>query len=208
VVQISETLLGSPAFMDFRHLGRLMREQGWMSGARVHLDAARSEAFFRRLKDTPAVAGVAVKSATLKSFRDTMQENLFITIFFNIGFAAIIALGVLYNAARISLSERARELASMRVLGFTKGEVAYILLGEMAIVTLVALPLGCLLGYGLAWAWTVSLDTDLYRVPLVVSPRTYGWAVATVLTSAALSGLAVARRLGRLDMVKALKTRE
>ncbi len=208
VVQISETLLGSPAFMDFRHLGRLMREQGWMSGARVHLDAARSEAFFRRLKDTPAVAGVAVKSATLKSFRDTMQENLFITIFFNIGFAAIIALGVLYNAARISLSERARELASMRVLGFTKGEVAYILLGEMAIVTLVALPLGCLLSYGLAWAWTVSLDTDLYRVPLVVSPRTYGWAVATVLTSAALSGLAVARRLGRLDMVKALKTRE
>jgi putative ABC transport system permease protein len=137
-----------------------------------------------------------------------MQENLFITIFFNIGFAAIIALGVLYNAARISLSERARELASMRVLGFTKGEVAYILLGEMAIVTLVALPVGCLLGYGLAWAWTVSLDTDLYRVPLVVSPRTYGGAVVTVLASAALSGLAVSRRLGRLDMVKALKTRE
>jgi len=208
VVQISETLLGSPAFMDFGHLGVLMREQGWMSGARVRLDPARTGAFFRRLKDTPAVAGVAVKSATLKSFRDTMQENLFITIFFNIGFAAIIALGVLYNAARISLSERARELASMRVLGFTKGEVAYILLGEMAIVTLVALPVGCVLGYGLAWAWTVSLDTDLYRVPLVVSPRTYGGAVVTVLLSAALSGLAVARRLGRLDMVKALKTRE
>ena len=208
VVQVSQTMMGSPAFMDFDYLGRVMREEGRLSGVHVNLDSNQEKAFFKAVKDTPAVAGVAIKSTTLQSFRDTMAENILVMTFFNISFAAVIAVGVIYNAARISLSERARELASLRVLGFTLGEVAYILLGELAVLTLVALPLGCLFGYGLAWTWTLSLDTDLYRIPLVVTKDTYGLASLVVVAAALLSGLVTFRQIGKLDMVQALKTRE
>lgn len=208
VVQISQTLLGSPAFMDIRYLGKKMREEGQISGARVKLDASRHQAFFRSLKETPAVTGVTMKSAILQSFNDTMNENVMVMTVFNVAFAAVIALGVIYNAARISLSERSRELASLRVMGFTQGEVSYILLGELTILTLAALPIGCLFGYGLAWIWTLSLDTDLYRIPLEVSKRTFGASCLVVVIAALLSGLATFRQIGNLDMVEALKTRE
>lgn len=208
VVQVSQTLLGSPAFMNFDYLSQLMQEGGQMDGVHVSLDENRQADFFKLLKDTPAVAGVTLKTGLLQSFRDTMAENVLIMTFFNIIFAGVIALGVIYNAARLSLSERARELASLRVLGFTLGEVSYILLGELAVLILVAFPLGCLFGYGLAWLWTMSLDTELYRIPLVVSAQTYGLAILVVVGSAILSGFATYRSLKKLDLVEALKTRE
>lgn len=208
VVQITETQLGSPAYVDFGHLGALLGEAGRMSGVRVRLDPAREEAFFRAVKNTPGVAGLSIKRTTLSSFRETMAENILLMTTFNVLFAMIIAVGVVYNAARISLSERARELASLRVLGFTVGEVAYVLLGELALLTLAALPLGCLMGYGLAAVWAASLDTDLYRIPLVVERSTYGFAVLVVVLATLLSGLMVLRRIHGLDMVEALKTRE
>lgn len=208
VVQISETVLASPAFMDLEALNRLMQETGRMDGAYVRLDADKTSAFYKAVKNTPAIAGVAMKDATKKSFRDTMSENLLVMTTFNVLFAVVIAVGVVYNAARISLSERERELASLRVLGFTLGEVSYILLGELALLTVFALPLGCGLGYGLAWTWALSLDTDLYRIPLEVTHDTYGFAILVVLAAALVSGLLTFRRLGQLDMVMALKTRE
>ncbi len=208
VVQVSETMMGSPAFMDFDYLGRVMREEGRLSGAYVLMDANREAKFFHDVKNTPAIAGIAVKTTMLQSFRDTMAENVMVMTTFNIAFAAVIAVGVVYNAARISLSERARELASLRVLGFTLGEVSFILLGELAILIVVALPFGCLFGYGLAWLWTISLDTDLYRIPLEVSRQTYGMSVSVVVVAAIASGLATFRQIGKLDMVQALKTRE
>jgi len=208
VVQVSQTMLGSPAFMDFDYLGKVMREQGRISGAYIKLDTHRETAFYQAVKDTPAIAGMAIKRATLQSFRETMAENILLLTFFNVLFAGVMAVGVVYNAARISLSERARELASLRVLGFTLGEVSFILLGEMAILTVVALPLGCGLGYGLAWVWTSSLDTDLYRIPLEVSKQTFGFSVMVVVSAAIASGLATFRLLAKLDMVQALKTRE
>lgn len=208
VVQVSQTMMGSPAFMDYDHLGEVMREQGRLSGAYVKLDTNQEAKFFKAVKNTPGISGVAIKSTTLKSFRDTMAENILVMTTFNIIFAGVIAVGVVYNAARISLSERARELASLRVLGFTLGEVSYILLGELAVLTLVALPLGCLFGYGLAWLWAISLDTDLYRIPLVVTKQTYGFSSLVVALAALGSGLAMFRQISKLDMVQALKTRE
>lgn len=208
VVQVSETLLSSPAYVSFDYLGALLGEEGRISGVRVTLDSALESQFFKTVKNTPGVAGVMIKSNALKTFRDTMAENIYIMTFFNVLFAGVIAVGVVYNAARISLSERARELASLRVLGFTLAEVSYVLLGELALLTLVALPLGCALGYGLAAIWTLSLDTDLYRIPLMVSRETYGFAVAVVMAAAVLSGLMVFRRVKGLDLVAALKTRE
>ncbi len=208
VVQVSETMMGSPAFMDFYYLGRVMREQGRMNGAYVKLDALIEKDFYSALKNTPAIAGVAMKTAALQSFRDTMGENVLVMTFFNVLFAGVIAVGVIYNAARISLSERARELASLRVLGFTLGETSFILLGELAILVVAALPLGCALGYGLAWVWTLSLDTDLYRIPLEVSRQTFGFSCLVVVGAALLSGIATFRQLAKLNMVTALKTRE
>jgi putative ABC transport system permease protein len=129
-------------------------------------------------------------------------------IFFNLLFSGVIAGGVVYNAARVSLAERSRELASLRVLGFTRGEISQILLGELAVVTVLAIPLGLALGYTFAGLLVAAFNTELYRFPLVVSARTFAFAATAVVIAAALSGLAVRRRLDHLDLVAVLKTRE
>ncbi|MFC1673327.1 ABC transporter permease [Pseudomonadota bacterium] len=208
VVQVSETMLGSPAFMNFVDLNAVMGEPGRISGVYVRLDSARADEFYSAVKNTPGIAGVALKRTTLKAFRDTMAENILIMTMFNVIFAGVIAVGVVYNAARISLSERSRELASLRVLGFTLGEAAYILLGELWALTLLALPVGCAMGYGLAWLWTLQLDTDLYRIPLTVGPQTYGLSVLVVVVAAAGSSLVTFRQIAKLDLVQALKIKE
>ena len=123
-------------------------------------------------------------------------------------FACIIAFGVVYNGARIALSERSHELASLRVLGFTRGEIAVILLGEHALLTLAAIPLGFGLGAGCRPTSRASFTSDLYRMPLVVQPSTYALAASIVLASFAVSALLVWRKLARLDLIEVLKTRE
>jgi putative ABC transport system permease protein len=124
------------------------------------------------------------------------------------GFAALIALGVVYNAARISLSERGREIASLMVLGYSHAEGAAILVGEIALLTLLALPIGSLVGWALAGLLASAYETELYSIPFMVLGPTYGMAVLVVVVSAILSGFVVARRVGRLDLVAVLKTRE
>ena len=127
---------------------------------------------------------------------------------FYVALGAIIAFGVVYNAARISLSERARTLASLRVMGFTRGEAGYVLLGEMALLIIAALPIGCMLGYGLAKLMSVAMETKLFRIPFIVTPETYGIATGIALLSAGASALLVGRRINRLDLISVLKTRE
>ena len=208
VVGLVDEYMGMAAYMEAGALHRLMREGGNLSGAFLQVDTAQVDELYRRLKAIPAVAGVALKSAAISSFRKTMDESMGLMIFFNVFFAGIIAFGVVYNAARISLSERARELASLRVMGLTRGEISFILLGELATVTLIAVPLGLVLGYGLASLVVTAYDTEVYRFQLVVSARTFGFSALTVLLSAVLSGLVVRRRLDHLDLVEVLKTRE
>jgi putative ABC transport system permease protein len=123
-------------------------------------------------------------------------------------FSSVIAFGVVYNAARISLSERSRELASLRVLGFTRAEISLILLGELGAILATAVPSGLLLGYGLAALVVTAFDTELYRFPLVISPRTFAFAATATIVAAVISGLVVRRQLDRLDLVAVLKTRE
>ena len=208
VTDLVDEYMGMSAYMEAGALHRLMREGSNLSGAFLQVDPAHAEELYRRLKLIPAVAGVALKSAALDAFNKTMDESLGIMIFFNVFFAGIIAFGVVYNAARVSLSERSRELASLRVLGLTRGEISFILLGELAAVTLIAVPLGLALGYGLAALTVAAYDTEVYRFPLVVSARTYGFSALTVLTAALISGLVVRRRLDHLDLVEVLKTKE
>ena len=137
-----------------------------------------------------------------------MDDTLGIMIFFSTFFAGVIAFGVVYNAARVSLSERSRELASLRVIGFTRAEISFILLGELAVLTLVAIPLGLVLGYGLAGLVCWAYETELYRFPLVVGARTYAFSAMVVVLASVISGFVVRRRLDRLDLVEVLKTRE
>jgi putative ABC transport system permease protein len=208
VSAIVEEYMGVTAYMDLRALNRLAGEGPTASGVNVLIDPAHAAALFRALKDAPVVATTTLQSAAIEMFEATMQESLLIMTFALAIFGGLIAFGVVYNSARISLSERGRELASLRVLGFTRGEVSYILLGEFGLLIIVALPLGCVIGYGLAWLLAQSLDTELFRIPLIVDRATYGFAISVVLVSAALSGWMVRRRIARLDLVAVLKTRE
>jgi putative ABC transport system permease protein len=145
---------------------------------------------------------------TLRNFRETMAENMNLQIFFNVLFAGVIAFGVVYNAARVSLSERSHELASLRVLGFTRAEISLILLGELAILTVVALPVGVAIGYALGLLIMTGFSNEIYRLSYVVAPPTVAWACLTVIAAATISGLLVRRRLDRLDLVAVLKRRD
>jgi len=208
VAGLVDDTMGANAYMDLAALNRLMHEGSVLSGAYLQVDGALLDDLYRTLKEIPAVAGVMLKGAAYESFQDTIAKNFDMVRRVTQLFAAIIAFGVVYNSARISLSERARELATLRVLGFRRAEISFILLGELALLTILAIPLGMVLGYLLA-AWTVTLyDTEVYRLPLIVAPRTYALAAVTVLAAAVFSGWAVRRRLAHLDLIAVLKTRE
>jgi putative ABC transport system permease protein len=151
---------------------------------------------------------VLLKRATVESFEKTIARNFTIITTVNMLFAAVIAFGVVYNTARISLSERSRELATLRVIGFRRAEISYILLGELAALVALAIPVGLLLGYGMSAAILELFQTELYRIPFVIAPRTFARAGFVTLVAAASSAAAVRRRLDRLDLVAVLKTRE
>lgn len=208
VAGLVDEFMGTAAYMDMAALQRFLREGPRMTGAALLVDKGNPDEFYRRIKATPAVAGISSKRAAIDNFRRTLAQNMNVMIFFNVLFSSVIAFGVVYNAARISLSERSRELASLRVLGFTRAEISLILLGELAAVLLVGVPSGLVLGYGLAALVVIAFDTELFRFPLVVSPRTFAFAATTTIVAAAISGLVVRRLLDRLDLVAVLKTRE
>ncbi len=205
---VVEDFFGLGATLSRDTLVRLTGESDRVSGAFLRVDGDRLAALSARLKNVPAVAGVASPASMLASFEDQLAESLFVGVAFLLGFASVIAVAVIYNGARISLSERGRELASLRVMGFRRGEVARLLLGEQAVVTLAAIPLGWALGYVLALALVSSMATDTYRIPLVIEARTYAFAAIGVIVASAASAGIVRRRVDRLDLIAVLKTRE
>lgn len=205
---ISNEYVGLAAYMDRTALSRLMQEAPAASGGYLTVDHNRIDDFFTAVNEVPGIQGVSVLGASMEEFQRIMDETMITMVGFYVLFGALIAIGVVYNSARISLSERARELASMRVLGFTKEEVAGVLLGELAVITFVSLPLGCLLGYGLAALMVSKFNNELYRLPFIVYPSTFGWSMIVVTVSAVVTGFLVARRVNRLDLVAVLKTRE
>ena len=180
VVGVVRDLIGLFAYMNLDALYALTGEGDTVTSFSVRLDAAQSDALFRRLKEFPRVATVASKVAMLANFRETSARNVLYFTTILTAFAAVIAIGVVYNNARIALQERAWELASLRVLGFTRGEVSTFLLGELAIELVVALPLGCVLGYLLSWAIVAMSHTDMIAIPVVVAPPTYAFAAIAI----------------------------
>lgn len=208
ITGLVEELVGVAAYMDLSALNRLLREQGSYSGAHLTVDGREAPRLYAQLKGIPAVSGVAVRESILKSFEDILDRSIRVSNLINVLFACVIAFGVLYNSARIALSERGNELASLRVLGFTRREVAVILLGEQGVLTLLAIPLGFAFGVAICWLLVTRMSTELYRIPLVLTARTFVFAFSVVVLAAAASGFLVARRLNRLDLIAVLKTRE
>jgi putative ABC transport system permease protein len=203
-----DELIGFNAYMDRRALHRLMREDGALSGAFLAVEPSQAPRLYGELKRMPAVAGVAIREVALKSFEDTLARSMGIFVTVLVGFACVVAVAIVYNAARIALSERGRELASLRVLGFTRREVAVLLLGEQALLTILAVPLGYAIGYQMSMAIARQYQWELFRLPLVVRFETYVFALLVLIGAAVGSALLVRRRLDRLDLVEVLKTRE
>ena len=208
VAGVVDDFLGLSATMSGDALRRLARESDQVSGAFLRVDEDAREALSAKLKEIPAVASVTSPASMLASFEKQLAEGLLIGVGFILGFSAVIAVSVVYNGARISLSERGRELASLRVMGFRRSEVASLLFGEQAVVTLVAIPLGWALGYALSFAVVTSMETESYRIPLVIEPRTYLLSALATIAAAVASARLVRRRLDRLDLISVLKTRE
>ncbi len=208
VARVVRQFIGLGAYMDLEALNAALGEGPTVSGAYLTLDSREQDRIFTELKEAPRVAGVGLREASINDFYESVAENQLMIAFIITIFAGAIAFAVVYNNARISLSERSRELASLRILGFTRAEISYILLGELAIITLLAIPLGFLVGWGLLLYIVRALATDLYRIPLVIGPETYAFAAVLVLATAVISGLIVRRRLNRLDLIGVLKTRE
>ena len=208
VTKIVEEFSGVNAYMNKHQLHKLLKESSVASGAFLKVDSNRVEEVFHELELRPGVASVAIKDSVIDSFQDTMEKSVLVMRSFIAGFAAVIAIGVVYNSARISLSERSRDLATMRVMGFSKREVSTVLLAEIALFTLLAIPVGWLFGFGLAALMVSGLDTDNYRIPLVINPSTLGIAALVVVIATIISAWIVQRRINQLDLIGVLKTRE
>jgi putative ABC transport system permease protein len=203
-----DPMVGQGIYMRRGALNRVLREPDLASGSYLSIAPRREGDVMSQLKAFPGVAGVVSRQATIHSMNDQMRQSMVFVLALIITSACIIALGVVYNSARIALSERGRELASLRVLGFTTGEVSRMLLGEQGAVMLVALPLGIAFGAAFSFALVLGFKTERFQFPFVVAFRSQLLAVGVVVAAAALAGLIVHRRVGRLDMVAALRTRE
>ena len=208
VVGTAKEYLGVNAYMQRDALNRLLKEGGAISGAWLKVDRRYQRDVYAELKDMPRIAGVVEQKSAIRAFYQTIAETILFFTFITTLLGGSIAFGVVYNSMRIALSERNRELASLRVLGFERAEVAYILLGELALLTLVAIPLGLLIGYGLCAYLAFQFDSDLYRIPLVLGINVYAFSALVVIVSSIVSAILVWRSLAHLDMVAVLKTKE
>ena len=208
VTEIFQSYMGLLVYMDLAALNEMMDEPPVISGTYFSFDGNETVALFDAIKEIPAIASISLQGAALEKFKETIGQNINIMTTVYVGLSLIIAFGVIYNSARIQLSERAREFASLRVLGFTRGEVSYVLLLELAIMVLAALPLSWGFGYLFAWTTIQGFASDLYRIPFTIKSDTYAIASMVVLGAALASAEIVRRRINRLNMIRALKTRE
>ncbi len=208
VVKLSEDILGFSATMDIAALNRLMREDDLVSAASLKIDSSQSHLVWRRIQAMPKVEGSSVKALWLVLFDETIAGMITVAAFILAGFGLLIAFGVVYNSARVALQERAWELASLRILGFTRQEVATILLSEFVFELIVALPIGLIAGYALINVIVSLRVRESFQVPVVIEPSSYAIAALVIIAAAVASAFVVRRRIDKLDLVAVLKTRD
>ena len=199
---------GLSAYMDIDALRRLMQEGSTVSGAHLAVDRNKWEAFLGSVKKVPRIANVGITSALQQSFRKTTAESITLIQSIYFTFSVIVAFGVVYNSARIALSERSRDLATLRVVGFTNREVAAVMISELAMLTAVAIPVGLWIGGGLSNFIVQAASTETIRLPLILTHETYATAILIVLLSAGVSFYVVSLRIRKLDLLAVLKASE
>lgn len=208
ITGIAQSYVGLTAYMSLDAFNRMMRDGQWISGVRIKIDDHKLDKLYKAVKETPIISSIALQNISRDKFRETIEQNITTMTSVYVALAVIITFGVVYNSARIQLSERARELASLRVFGFTRAEVSRVLMIELAAIVLLAQPLGWSLGYMFAWSVVQGFESDLYRIPLIINTDTFAWSSIIVMIAAVLSALIVRRRVDRLDLIQVLKTRE
>ncbi|WP_297793502.1 ABC transporter permease [uncultured Marinobacter sp.] len=208
VAGVTSEFLGVGAYMRLSALNHSLGDGALINQALLNIEDEKAPGLYRQLRETPGVLGIGIRQAMLDSFFDTLARNFLTFTLVNSILGGIIAFGVIYNTIRISLAEKGRELASLRVLGYTHNEVSHILLGELALLLILGVPLGWVIGHGLGELIVAAMQTELYRVPLLITPQTLGISAAVVVVSALGSGFIAWWRLRGLDLVAVLKTRE
>jgi putative ABC transport system permease protein len=203
-----DEMFGLTGHMRLADLNALLGEEPRVTQALLRVDASQAGELEDRLSEIPGVADVGNRNSLVQRFKDQSATYLAVMTLIMTCFASVIAAGVVYNNARVAVAERSRDLASLRVLGFTRREISGVLLGEMAVQILLAIPIGLWIGYQLCLGIAGSIDPEMYRLPVILSPGTYAFAVAIVLLAAGGSALLVRRRLDHLDLIGVLKTRE
>ena len=199
---------GLSAYMDIDSLRRLMQEGSTVSGAHLSIDADKWQEFLAKVKEAPRIANLGITSALQQSFRKTTAESITLIQGIYFSFSVIVAFGVVYNSARIALSERSRDLATLRVVGFSIREVAGVMIGELVVLTAVAIPLGLWIGGHLSNFIVQAASTETIRLPLILTHETYATAILIVLLSAGVSFYVVSRRIRKLDLLGVLKASE
>jgi putative ABC transport system permease protein len=210
ITAVAQSYVGLTFFvlqMNIHELNRIMGDGDVLTGVNLRLDPELTYDLFDSLKNIPSVTGVVSHTAQLQAMRSMMEQTTRMTLL-NVAFAAIIAFGVVYNNARISLAERSRELATMRMLGFSRLQVSYILFGELALLTGAAIPFGAAMGYFLGWKLTAGASNEMFRLPLWVESNSFGYAITTILITVILSSVIVVWRVFGLDLIGILKTRD
>jgi putative ABC transport system permease protein len=208
VAGLAEDFAGIAAYMDLTTLNTLLGEGDRASGAHLSVAEGQWEEFLTALKRTPQVSGAVIKDSMRESFRSTTAENIGLLQSIYLLFAVLVACGIVYNSARIALSERTRELATMRVMGFSQREVGGVLVGELVLLAVLALPIGLVLGSGLARAILAAVNTETVRLPLILTPANYAYAILVISLATAVSATLACRKLNRLDLVGVLKARD
>ena len=210
VENIYESHVGMMAYLAIDELNRLMGDPPLTQYVGATIDEAQQTELLATLKQVPAISTVAVKSIAMSNFDETIAESLMIFVGFFSLFSFALGFGVAYNAQRIALSERGRELATLRVLGFTRHDALYILLGETMLLVLCALPVGCVVGALLTYLFinAEGFQTELIRLPFLIRPATFGIAIVVIIIASVISGIVMKRYIDRLDLISVLKTRE
>ncbi|WP_373018783.1 ABC transporter permease [Thiomicrorhabdus sp.] len=208
VIGTAKQYLGMNVYLQRTTLNRLLKESDLISGAYMTVDEKYRKQVYAKLKGMPRIIGALEQKSSIEGFYEMMDNTILFFTFITTLLGGSIAFGVVYNSMRIALSERNRELASLRVLGLRRSEVAYILLGELGLLTLIAIPLGFVIGNGLCYYLAMKFDSDLYRIPVVLQPETYAFAALVVIVSSIISAIMIWRNLAHLDMVAVLKAKE
>jgi putative ABC transport system permease protein len=203
-----DELLGTNAYMSDAAVNRFMNEGGVLSGAFLAVDPVAASTVYAQLRRIPAVTTVSVRRAEQASFDETLAEGFQIPLRMLIAFACVIAAGLVYNGMNVALSERYREIGTLRALGFSRGEVTGLMLAEQGLLTMVGIPVGAVLGFFTCMLVIMGFTSELFRLPLIVVPATYVTAAGLIVAAGACSALPVRRKIARLPLVEVLKLRE